>query len=122
MCGKSQGPPPNGVSLGSLITLASFGDRERELIKSGFDFGLDLTGGGGEGGWHGMMTPWLPNRCYYLVSSLPLLIVLRKVLIFTYLEIPPKLGSITFNAPNPALKSPQIKSNFGPTINNNELQ
>ena len=36
-----------------LITLALFGDREREreLIKSGFGLGLDLTGGG----WHGMM-------------------------------------------------------------------
>ena len=25
--------------------MALFGDRERELIKSGFGFGLDLTGG-----------------------------------------------------------------------------
>ena len=30
-----------------LITLELFGDRERELIKSGFGFGLNLTEGGG---------------------------------------------------------------------------
>ena len=30
-----------------LITLALFGDRERELIKSGFGLGLDLTWGDG---------------------------------------------------------------------------
>ena len=30
-----------------LIRLALFGDRDRELIKSGFGFGLDLTEGDG---------------------------------------------------------------------------
>ena len=30
-----------------LITLGFFGNRERELIKSGFGFGLDLTEGDG---------------------------------------------------------------------------
>ena len=42
----------------SLITLALFGDREREreLIKSGFSLGLDLTGGMA---WHyGYLTGW----------------------------------------------------------------
>ena len=35
------------IVMKQLITLTLFGDSERELIKSGFGFGLDLTEGNG---------------------------------------------------------------------------